>query len=135
MKEMPLSPMARLGLFGGVGLGPLPDSMTHVLRDKSQGTAHIHPITIDQAWAIAKDVFRWEGSETLEEHRDEGYMLASSGMDLVSFGALMGAWLEPVGIGQTKVTVVIKPRANTAPFMTQTEGSFHRRFAQAVQLM
>jgi len=32
----------------------------------------------------------------IEEHRKEGFMLTSGGMNLVSYGAYMGAWIEPV---------------------------------------
>ncbi len=30
-----------------------------------------------------------EGSDAIEEHKDKGYMLTSSGMNLVSYGAVM----------------------------------------------
>jgi len=89
----------------------------------------------DQAWKIAMTVFRWEGSDAIEEHRDQGYMLTSSGMNIVSAGAVMGAWVEPAGQGQTRVTVVTKRRIATNLATTLTETTFHRRFAQGVALV
>lgn len=69
--------------------------VTRVKEEGSEGTTKIYPVDADQAWAIAKIVFRWEGSDAIEEHRDQGYMLTSSGMNLVSWGTVMGAWIEP----------------------------------------
>jgi hypothetical protein len=86
-------------------------------------------------WTIAKTVFRWEGSDAIEDHRDQGYMLTSSGMNFVSAGAVMGAWVEPAGRGQTKVTVVTKRRIATNLATTLTETTFQKRFAQAVALV
>ena len=65
------------------------------------------------------------GSDAIEEHRDQGYMLTSSGMNFVSAGAVMGAWVEPAGRGQTKVTVVTKRRmaTNIATTLTETTHS------------
>jgi hypothetical protein len=90
---------------------------------------------MDQAWEIAKTVFRWEGSDAIEEHKAEGYMLTSSGMNLITAGAVMGAWVEPSGERQTKVTVVTKRRIATNLATSLTETTFHRRFAQAVEIV
>lgn len=122
--------MALLSLAGCQTLGD-------VMREKSQGggTVQIYSVDTDQAWKIAMTVFRWEGSDAIEEHRDQGYLLTSSGMNFVSAGAVMGAWVEPAGHGQTKVTVVTKRRVATNLATTLTETTFHRRFAQAVALV
>jgi len=107
-----------------------------VVREKENGggTVQVYPVDIDQGWKIAMTVFRWEGSDAIEEHRDQSYMLTSSGMNLVTAGAVMGAWVEPAGQGQTKVTVVTKRRIATNLATTLTETTFHRRFAQAVAI-
>lgn len=104
-------------------------------RDEGKGTTKIYPVNADQAWEIAKTVFRWEGADAIEEHRAEGYMLTSSGMNLVSYGAVMGAWIEPVDKDNTRVTVVTKRRIATNIATTLTETTFHRRFAQAVEII
>jgi hypothetical protein len=122
--------MAVLGLAGCA-------TLNDVVQEKNQGggTVQVYPVDTDQAWKIAMTVFRWEGSDAIEEHRDQGYMLTSSGMNFFSAGAVMGAWVEPAGRGQTKVTVVTKRRMATNLATTLTETTFHKRFGQAVTLV
>lgn len=113
-------------------------TMNDVVRVKeagTEGTTAVYPVTADQAWEISKTVFRWEGSDAIEEHRDQGYMLTSSGMNMVSWGAVMGAWIESVDKDNTKVTVVTKRRITINVATTLTEGTYHRRFAQAVEIV
>jgi len=110
-------------------------TMSDVVRSKDQGTAQVYPVNADQAWDIAKTVFRWEGADAIEEHRAEGYMLTSSGMNLITMGAVMGAWVEPVDKNSTRVTVVTKRRVATNIATTLTEAAFHKRFAQAVKII
>jgi hypothetical protein len=110
-------------------------TMSDVVRSKDQGTVQVYPVNADQAWEIARTVFRWEGADAIEEHRKENYMLTSSGMNLVSYGAVMGAWVEPVDRDNTKVTVVTKRRLSTNIATTLTEATFHKRFAQAVDII
>ena len=113
-------------------------TMSDVVKAKetgSEGTARNYNVGADQAWDIAKTVFRWEGADAIEEHRSENYMLTSSGMNMVSYGAVMGAWVEPIDPANTKVTVVTKRRVQTNIFTTLTEGTFHKRFEQAVAIV
>jgi len=110
-------------------------TMSDVVRAKDEGTSKVYPVNADQAWDIAKTVFRWEGADAIEEHRKEGYMLTSSGMNLVSIGAVMGAWIDPIDQNNTKVTVVTKRRIATNIATTLTETTFHNRFAQAVDIV
>ena len=70
-----------------------------------------------------------------EEHKDERYMLTSSGMNLVTAGTVMGAWIDPMPDGQMKVTVVTKRRIQTNMFTSLTETTFQERFAQAVEIV
>lgn len=113
-------------------------TMTDVVRVKeagTEGTTKVYSVTADQAWEISKTVFRWEGADAIEEHRDQGYMLTSSGINMVSWGTVMGAWIEPVDKDNTKVTVVTKRRLTMNIATTLTEGTYHRRFAQAVEIV
>ena len=122
--------MAVLGLAGCA-------TLNDVVQEKNQGggTVQVYPVDTDQAWKIAMTVFRWEGSDAIEEHRDQEYMLTSSGRNVLSAGAVMGAWVEPAGRGQTQVTVVTKRRVATNLATTLTETTFQKRFAQAVALV
>ena len=111
------------------------NDVVRVKEDGSEGTTKVYPVNTDQAWEIAKAVFRWEGSDAIEEHKDQGYMLTSSGMNMVSWGAVMGAWIVPVDKDNTNVTVVTKRRLTINLATTLTEGTFHNRFAQAVEII
>ena len=111
------------------------NDVVRVKEDGSEGTTKVYPVTVDQAWEISKTVFRWEGSDAIEEHRDQSYMLTSSGINLVSWGTVMGAWIEPVDKANTKVTVVTKRRVTVNIATTLTEGTYHKRFAQAVEIV
>lgn len=110
-------------------------TMADVVGKKEDGTSQIYPVNADQAWEIAKVVFRTEGTDAIEEHRAEGYMLTSSGMNLVSWGAVMGAWIDKVSDSQTRVTVLTKRRITINVATTLMESTFHRRFAQAVNIV
>lgn len=113
-------------------------TMQDVVKAKesgSEGTTETYQVTQSQAWEIAKTVFRWEGADAIEEHKEQNYMLTSSGMNMVSYGAVMGAWIVPVNNDDTKVTVVTKRRLTLNVATTLTESTFHRRFAQAVEVI
>jgi Na+-transporting methylmalonyl-CoA/oxaloacetate decarboxylase gamma subunit len=110
-------------------------TMGDVVRSKDEGTSASYQIGMDQAWEIARTVFRWEGADAIEEHKSEGFMLTSSGMNFVSMGAVMGAWVEPVDKDNTRVTVVTKRRIATNIATTLTEATFHKRFTQAVEIV
>lgn len=110
-------------------------TMGDVTQSKEEGTSKVYPVTADQAWDIAKSAFRWEGADAIEEHRAEGYMLTSSGMNWVSWGAVMGAWIDPVDKNNTRVTAVTKRRISVNVATTLTEATFHKRFAQAVDIL
>ena len=111
--------MAVLGLAGCATLSDVVQEEGPGRWDRAGLSRHT-----DQAWKIALTVFRWEGSDAIEEHRDQGYMLTSSGMNFVSAGAVMGAWVEPAGRDQTKVTVVTKRRMATNIATTLTKQHF-----------
>ncbi len=110
-------------------------TMGDVAVSKDSGTSVVYPVKADQAWDIAKAVFRWEGADAIEEHRKDGYMLTSSGMNMVSWGAVMGAWIDSIDKDRTKVTVVTKRRLSMNVATTLTESTFHNRFAQAVEII
>ena len=110
-------------------------TMSDVMKSKEEGTAQVYPVDAEQAWEISRTVFRWEGSDAIEEHKSHGYMLTSSGMNFVSMGTVMGAWIDPVDKNNTRVTVVTKRRVATNLATTLTESTFHKRFAQAVEIV
>jgi len=110
-------------------------SMSDVLKSKDEGTVNVYPVNEEQAWKIAMTVLRWEDCETIEEHRDEHYMLTTTGMNMVSAGTLVGVWVESVNEDDTKVTVVTKRKMQTNLATGLTETTFQKRFAQAVEIV
>ncbi len=99
------------------------------------GIAKVYQISTAQAWDITEAVFRWEKTDEVEEHRDENYVLTSTGMKMVAFGSVMGVWIEPIDPNNTKVTVITKRRAQRDRFTRLTESTFHERFAKGVQII
>ncbi len=122
---------ALLSCFGCASM----DDVVKVKESGKEGTTQDFPVTVDQGWEIAKAVFRWEGADAIEEHRSENYMLTSSGPNLISFGAVMGAWIEPINKDSIKVTVVTKRRITINVATTLTESTFLKRFAQGVEIV
>ena len=102
-----------------------------------EGTTAFYDVSQDQAWNIAKTVFRWDGSDAIEEHRTDGYMTTSTGIGFLTAGTVMGAWIssDVESNGKTKVTVVTKRRVQTNLVTSLTESTFQKRFAQAVALL
>jgi hypothetical protein len=58
-------------------------------------------VKADQAWQIAIQVFRWQGSGLIEEHRDQGYMLTSFFLEAGRYGNRME--MEYAGPGSSPV--------------------------------
>jgi hypothetical protein len=100
-----------------------------VIKSKQNGQSNVYSVNPDQAWEIAKTVFRWANADTIEEHRKEGYLIASSGANV------MGAWIEAVDKKTTRVTAISKRRIPVNPLTDLSEKSFHNYFAQGVEIM
>jgi len=112
-------------------------TMSDVIADKEagEGTTMTYSVATDKGWEIAAKVLRWEGAETIEEHKDEHYMLTTIGANLISAGSVVGVWVESGGKGKSKVTVVTKRKMATNIATGLTETTFHDRFQQAVDIV
>ena len=104
-------------------------AMSDVVKSKQNGQINVYSINADQAWEIAKTVFRWANADAVEEHRKEGYLAASSGANV------MVAWIEPMDKKIIRVTVASMRRLPINPFTDLTERDFHNYFAQGVEMM
>jgi hypothetical protein len=80
-------------------------------------------------------VFRWEKTDEIEEHREENYMITSTGMKMVAFGSVMGVWFEPVDSANTKVKVVTKRRVENDIFTNLNESTFFKRFEHGLKIV
>jgi hypothetical protein len=112
-------------------------TMSDVIADKEagEGTSEVYSVGTSKGWEIAIKVLRWEGAETIEEHKDEGYMLTTIGANFISAGSVVGVWVEPGGKGKSKVTAVTKRKMATNVATGLTESTFHDRFQQAVDIV
>lgn len=111
-------------------------TLNTVIKEKEEGggTTKMYDINYDDAWNLAKKSFRWGGADAIEEYKEDGYMLTSKGMNLVSSGSVMGAWIEPSN-GKMSVTVVSKRRIQTQIATGMTETKFHKYFAKGTEIL
>lgn len=78
-------------------------SISDAIKAKDEGTVVNYPVNVEQGWKIAQNVLRWEDAETIEEHKDENYIVTTIGGDFVSAGSVVAVWVELEGKG-VKVT-------------------------------
>ncbi len=128
-----LRPLALIAALLPVTVGCA--SLNDVVSAKHEGMAKIYDTSFDEAWKAAKTTFRWEDSDAIEEHPEDGYMLTSSGMNMVSFGTVMGAWVDVLDEARCEVTVVTKRRMAANIATSLTEASFHDTFAKALDIL
>ena len=121
-------------LSGCASLNDLVKEVTSAKKDGNGGVAKIYPVNINQAWDITEAVFRWEKTDEIEEHRNENYVITSTGMKMVAFGSVMGIWIEPVDPNNTRVTVITKRRIKDI-FTRLTTSTFHERFEQGIDIV
>lgn len=108
---------------------------TNVVKAKDDGTAKTYRVGHAQAWEIAKTVLRWQGSDSIEEHQSDRYLLARDGKEWMPWGTLMVAWVDPIDKKRTKVTVVTKRRAGKGVATSSSDAAFHEDFARAVAMV
>lgn len=106
-----------------------------VAQEKNEGTARRYAVTPDQAWDITKTVFLWAGAEQVDEHRAEGYIVATDAPGRADYGTLMVAWVERDPDGVMRVIVRTQGRMRLNPTVVLTEKESHRRFVQAMSLV
>jgi hypothetical protein len=104
------------------------------VRSGNEGTSRVYPVTAEQAWKIAKTVFRWEGADKVKENHNKDYIFASIGTGAFSYDAAMCAWIDPMDSEDTMVTVATKHKDLTKA-TTFTESTFYWRFSQAVDIV
>ncbi len=104
-------------------------------KEEGKGTTISYEVNESDAWNLAKKSFRWGGADAIEEYKEEGYMLTSKGMNWVSSGSVMGAWIEPIDNGKINVTVISKRRISTQIATGMTEGKFHKFFQAGLEIL
>ena len=128
-RKIALAPIITWVIAIGVGgCTTMPDPM----KAKDDGTSAVYAVSEADAWGITTAVLRQEGADAIEEHKDEGYLTASAGMSLISWGTYMAVWIEPIQARETRVAIVTK-RKFAIDTTVLTETTFHRRFAEEVE--
>jgi hypothetical protein len=97
------------------------------------GTRDTYAVTPEQARSIAKTVLLREGFDTIEEHRAEGYLLATSPVTFWNGGILAGVWIAPVGADESAITIVTRRRKNPALVVWLTDDDLQRHLKDAVE--
>jgi len=99
-------------------------TMGDTMSSKSSGSVRTYHASFERTWRAAMDVFHQAGSGPIEEHRDEHYMSTTFGVDAFSWGTYATAWVDPVGNGEMRVTIVTKKRAKLTIETQLDEGQF-----------
>jgi hypothetical protein len=120
---------------GCASLQDLTNEVINARNSGKEGVTKVYPVTENQAWEITRAVFRWEKTDEIVEHPDEGYLITSTGMKMLAFGSVMGVWIEPVDSDNTRITVIAKRRVNTDMFTNLTTSKFYERFDQGVNIL
>jgi hypothetical protein len=102
-------------------------------HEAHEGEVRVFNVGMDQAWEAARAALRWNHADTIEEHRADGYMLATAGVSGWSWGAAMGVWLEPANAQGTQVRAIVSRKLATNVF-AQSEDMLLDDIAKAVAL-
>ncbi len=136
MKKIALALFSIIFLATGcASLQELSHEVVKAGKAGNKGMAKVYPVDANQAWDITRAVFCWEKTDEIEEHRDENYVLTSTGMKMVAFGSVMGVWIEPADADNTRITVITKRRAQNDTFTKLTASTFHEKFVQGVNIV
>ena len=127
-----------LTIFLASGCASLQDLYSEVIKARevgNEGVSKVYPVAENQAWNITKAVFCWEKTDEVLEHRDQNYVLTSTGMKMLAFGSVMGVWIEPVDSDNTRMTVITRRRVPSDTFTKLTAVTFYERFEQGVKIV
>jgi hypothetical protein len=113
----------------------LTDAVLQAKKTGTEGIFKVYPITSEQAWEIARAVFRWQKVDEVQEHVSERYMIASSGLKMAVFGTVMGVWFEPSTPGFTRITTITKNRGDCCALTNLTPEEFFRLFETGMNII
>lgn len=110
-------------------------SMSDVLSSKDDGTAVVYPVNKNEAWDISVAILRWSGTDAIEMHQRQGYMLTSKGANFITWGSMIVVWVEPVDSNNTKVIIVTKRKLGYSVATGLTEKTFQNKFHKTVNII
>ncbi len=103
-------------------------------KSGKEGITKVYRIPAAQAWDITRAVFLWEKVDEIDEHRLDNYVLASSGMQMVAFGTVIGVWIEPLDTSSTRITAISKFRGDCCPLTHLTPKRFFEKFDKGLKI-
>lgn len=101
-------------------------------RQRNEGLAVVYDCTYDEAWRISKRVLQWSGAESIMEQPEDNLLLATEGMDLLTFGSHSGVWITSISPKYTEVTVISRRQFQLDITTGMTKSGFHTRFDYAL---
>lgn len=104
-------------------------TMADVIASKAEGTAAVYAIPPERAYPLAVEVLRKAGVDALEEHRDEGYMVATATPDMNP--VFIAAWIEPDPAGSLVTFRTRRKRFNLFE-LDFPEAGLHERMKERV---
>lgn len=113
----------------------LSEEIVNARKAGTMGMTKVYPVDTKQSWEITLAVFRWEKTDEIEEHRDENYIITSTGMKMAVYGSVMGVWIEPADSVSSKITVIAKRRVESDKFTMLNAETFFRRFEQGMKIL
>jgi hypothetical protein len=102
-------------------------------HDADEGEVRVFAASMEEAWEAARAALRWNHAREIEEHRAQGYMLATAGISAWSWGASMGVWLEPANAKGTQVRAIVSRRLATN-VTAQSEGMLLDDIGKAITI-
>jgi len=136
MKMLLVAVVAALMMVSGcASQQTLDDAVLQAKMTGTEGVFKVYPIPSEQAWEIARAVFRWQKVDDMKEHVSERYMIASSGMKMAVFGTVMGVWFEPSAPGFTRITTITKNRGDCCALTNLTPEEFFRLFETGMNII
>ena len=114
-------------------------TLADLLNDEQQGegTKQTYPVSGEVAWDIAMRVLHGYGSEAIEEHQKEGYMLTVVGGGYSgvyqSPRAMVGVWIHRDSPGPTEVKVLTRRTQSLRILTSLTESGFHKTFLKTLE--
>ncbi|MEA5113693.1 MAG: hypothetical protein VB050_06635 [Geobacteraceae bacterium] len=106
-----------------------------VRKTGNGGVTRVYPVDTNQAWEITMAVFRWENTDEIEEHRDENYVITSTGMKMAAYGSVMGVWIEQADANASRITIISKRRVKRDKFTRLDAETFYQRFEQGLKIL
>jgi len=105
---------------------------------KETGTSVVYPVDSQQAREIVRAILQYEDA-TASIHEPAGssflYARISNWAGELGQKDWVGVWIEDVGKGSTKVTVVTKRHSALAAPIALREKTFHEMFAKALPIV